>query len=95
MSDDDGATWSDPVKVDNAGGVGHQFFPDIDALGGTLAVVWQDSRTDACYDVQRPMGNAADAMKRRGFPVVPPHDDDGLAVAIRRYALRRAPSPSP
>ena len=49
------------MKVDNAGGVGHQFFPDIDALGGGLAVVWQDSRTDDCYSVQRPMGNTAEA----------------------------------
>lgn len=60
-STDDGQTWSDPVKVDDADGVGHQFFPDIDALGGALAVVWQDSRTDECYSVQRPMGNTADA----------------------------------
>jgi hypothetical protein len=60
-STDNGQTWSDPVKVDNAGGVGHQFFPDIDALGGALAVVWQDSRTDDCYSVQRPVGNTADA----------------------------------
>lgn len=60
-STDDGATWSAPVKVDNAGGVGHQFFPDIDALGGSLAVVWQDSREDDCYSVQRPMGNTAQA----------------------------------
>ena len=60
-STDDGRTWSAPVKVDNAGGEGHQFFPDIDALGGGLAVVWQDSRTDDCYSVQRPMGNTEDA----------------------------------
>lgn len=60
-STDNGLTWSDPVKVDDAGGVGHQFFADIDALGGALAVVWQDSRTDECYSVQRPMGNTADA----------------------------------
>ncbi len=33
------------------------------------------------------MGNAVDALKRQGFPLVPSHDDDGLAVAIRRYAL--------
>lgn len=60
-STNDGASWSAPVKVDNAGNLGHQFFPDIDALNGTLAVVWQDSRTDPCYTVQRPMGNTADA----------------------------------
>jgi hypothetical protein len=60
-STDNGQTWSSPVKVDNAGGLGHQFFPDIDALGGSLAVVWQDSRTDECYSVQLPIGNTADA----------------------------------
>ncbi len=60
-STDDGATWGAPVKVDNAGGVGHQFFPDIDALGGSLAVVWQDSREDDCYSVQLPIGNTAAA----------------------------------
>ncbi len=38
------------------------------------------------------MGNAAEVMKQRGFPVVPSHDDDGLAIAIRRYALRADPA---
>jgi len=33
------------------------------------------------------MGNATDAMKARGFPTVPSHDEHGLAVAIRTYAL--------
>jgi Cof subfamily protein (haloacid dehalogenase superfamily) len=33
------------------------------------------------------MGNATDAMKRRGFAIVPSHDEHGLAVAIRRFAL--------
>jgi Cof subfamily protein (haloacid dehalogenase superfamily) len=33
------------------------------------------------------MGNATDAMKSRGFAMVPSHDEHGLAVAIRRFAL--------
>jgi Cof subfamily protein (haloacid dehalogenase superfamily) len=33
------------------------------------------------------MGNATADMKSRGFPTVPTHDEDGLAVAIRRFAL--------
>jgi hypothetical protein len=33
------------------------------------------------------MGNATDAMRNRGFDVVPSHDEHGLAVAIRRFAL--------
>jgi hypothetical protein len=52
--------WSEPVAVDEEA-TGHQFFPDIDAHAGQLGVVWQDSRTDDCYDVQRPMGNTAAA----------------------------------
>jgi hypothetical protein len=59
---DNGRTWSAPYKVSPAA-VGHQFFPDADALAGRLAVVWQDSRVDACYSVQLPIGNDADAMR--------------------------------
>ena len=55
---DDGQRWSDPVAVD-AVPAGHQFFSDIDAFKGEMAVVWQDSRTDPAYSVQRPIGNAA------------------------------------
>ena len=43
--------------------VRHAFFPDGDALAGRLAVVWQDSREDDCYSVQRPASNTADATR--------------------------------
>jgi hypothetical protein len=56
---DDGHTWTQYVVADNP--MGHQFFPDGDALAGQLAVVWQDSRVDGDYSVQRPVGNLADA----------------------------------
>ena len=56
---DDGQTWSPILVADSP--VGHQYFPDGDALAGTLAVVWQDSRTDGDYSIQRPVGNLADA----------------------------------
>ena len=59
-STNNGSSWSAPVAVSNAA-VGHQFFPDADALEGQLAVVWQDSRVDPAYTVQRPMGNTAAA----------------------------------
>jgi hypothetical protein len=60
-STDDGESWTDvPVAVDPAA-KGHQFFPDIDALDGTLAVVWQDNREDDDYSVQLPIGNAIGA----------------------------------
>lgn len=55
-----GASWSQPRAVD-AAPRGHQFFSDIDAFRGELAVVWQDSRTDPAYSVQRPIGNTAAA----------------------------------
>jgi hypothetical protein len=61
---DDGRTWSSPVAVDPAGGRGHQYFPDVDALGGKLVAVWQDNRTDDAYSVQLPIGNALDAQGR-------------------------------
>ena len=41
--------------------VGHQYFPDGDALDGRLAVVWQDSREDSCYSVQLPVANTSSA----------------------------------
>ena len=66
---DDGRTWSEPVPVDPAP-QGHQFFPDIDALDGTLALVWQDNRTDDDYSVQYPIGNtivAGNAVSSGGW----------------------------
>jgi hypothetical protein len=53
---DDGADVNDLGAVDPAP-TGHQFFPDIDAFEGELAVVWQDNRTDGDYSVQLPLGN--------------------------------------
>ena len=63
----DGRTWSEPVAVDPAPR-GHQFFPDLDALDGTLALVWQDNRTDDDYSVQFPIGNTLDGTATRSHP---------------------------
>jgi Neuraminidase (sialidase) len=49
-STDNGKTWSAPYRVNNSS-VGHQFFPDADALDGRLVVIWQDSRVDPAYSV--------------------------------------------
>jgi hypothetical protein len=57
---DNGRSWNTPVKVDNAAGSGHQYFPDVDAIDGTLVAMWQDNR-GSDYSVQRPIGNTADA----------------------------------
>jgi len=62
---DDGKTWSAPTKVSNPTN-GHAFFPDGDAFQGVLAVVWQDSRNDPGYSVQRPIGNLANATSSGG-----------------------------
>ncbi|HEX5951460.1 MAG TPA: sialidase family protein, partial [Actinomycetota bacterium] len=78
---DDGATWTEePIAVD-ADTPGHQFFPDIDALGGTLAVVWQDSREDPCYSVQLPMGNDEGAVAC-GYPGSPETNVVNSFVAV-------------
>ena len=58
-----GQSWSQPSAVGPAP-TGHQFFPDIDAFRGEVGVVWQDSRTDPAYSVQRPIGNVYDAQGR-------------------------------
>ena len=64
---DNGATWSAPTPVDPAGGRGHQYFSDVDALGGKLVAVWQDNRTDDAYSVQLPIGNTLDAPGSSGL----------------------------
>jgi hypothetical protein len=76
---DDGVTWSAPVAVDPADGLGHQYFSDIDALGGKLVAVWQDNRTDDAYDVQLPIGNTLDAQ---GWPVASGTDVVGTYAAV-------------
>jgi hypothetical protein len=81
----DGATFGAPVKVDQAGGRGHQYFPDVDALGGKLVAVWQDNRTDDAYSVQLPIGNTRDVQGRpiaSGTDVVGTYasvSDDGMS----------------
>ncbi len=61
---DNGVTWSGPIAVDPAGGRGHQYFSDVDALGGKLVAIWQDNRTDDAYSVQLPIGDTLDAQGR-------------------------------
>jgi hypothetical protein len=48
FSDDDGATWSDPVVVNDDGGSNSQFMPKIalDQTTGVVAVSWYDARGD-------------------------------------------------
>jgi hypothetical protein len=76
---DDGVTWSAPVAVDPAGGRGHQYFPDIDALGGKLVALWQDNRSDDAYSVQLPIGDTLDAQ---GRPVASGTDVTGSYASV-------------
>ena len=48
FSDDEGATWSSPVRVNDDHTTNSQFLPKIslDPTTGNLAVVWYDSRND-------------------------------------------------
>jgi hypothetical protein len=78
-STDNGATWSAPIPVDPAGGRGHQFFSDVDALGGKLVAIWQDNRTDDAYSVQLPIGNTRDAQ---GRPVASGTDVVGTYASV-------------
>jgi hypothetical protein len=75
----DGQTWSAPVPVDPAGGRGHQYFSDVDALGGKLVAVWQDNRSDDAYGVQLPIGNTLDGQ---GRPVSSGSDAVGTYASV-------------
>jgi hypothetical protein len=48
FSDDDGATWSAPVRVNDDTGTNAQFMPDfaVDPTNGDIAVSWYDCRFD-------------------------------------------------
>jgi hypothetical protein len=55
----DGVTFSGPpIQLDTVG-TGHQWFPDIASAGGTITVIFYDSRNDPAYDPGRPPGNTA------------------------------------
>ena len=91
---DDGQTWGPAVRVSDVP-AGHQFFPDADALAGRLAVVWQDSRPDPCYDLQLPIGNTEDATSC-GTSIVDTFvavSEDGLTFdpAIRASSVANQP----
>ena len=55
----DGLSWpSAPTTLDTAP-TGHQFFPDVTSAGGTISVIFQDSRSDPAYSPSLPPGNTA------------------------------------
>jgi hypothetical protein len=54
-----GLSWPTPAATLDTVPEGHQFFPDIATGGGTLSVVFQDSRDDLDYSPTLPPGNTA------------------------------------
>src|SRR5207248_2542041 len=69
---------SAPALLDNEA-VGHQLFPDISADGGVLHATWWDSRLDANYSPQRPVGNDADGVTRPALDVFATRSTNGGA----------------
>src|SRR5947199_10300806 len=53
----DGVSWPTPAATIDAVATGHQWFPDIASSGGTISVVFYDSRADPAYSPARPPGN--------------------------------------
>jgi hypothetical protein len=54
-----------PARIDPQAR-GDQLFPDIAVDAGTLHALWWDSRNDAAYSPQRPIGNFADGTQSPG-----------------------------
>ncbi len=55
----DGVSFPTPAAALDTVPLGHQWFPDIASAGGTISVVFYDSRTDLSYSPDRPPGNTA------------------------------------
>jgi hypothetical protein len=55
----DGVSWPTPATTIDTVTAGHQWFPDIASSGGTISVVFYDSRADPAYSPARPPGNTA------------------------------------
>jgi hypothetical protein len=55
----DGVSWPTAALTIDSVAVGHQWFPDITSSGGTISVVFYDSRADPAYAPDRPPGNTA------------------------------------
>ena len=55
----DGVSWPTPATTIDTVAAGHQWFPDIASSGGTISVVFYDSRADPAYAPALPPGNTA------------------------------------
>lgn len=69
----DGASWETPV-IPNAAVNGHQIMPSLAAAGGTLSVLWYDSRSEPAFTATGPVtgqcpGGATDQTNCTGMEV--------------------------
>jgi hypothetical protein len=55
----DGVSWTAPIGTLDTAPAGHQWFPDIASAGGTLTVIFYDSRLDPGYAPGVPPGDTA------------------------------------
>ncbi len=55
----DGTVWATPATTLDTVPAGHQWTPDISSSGGTIDVVFYDSRSDPSYSPSLPPGNTA------------------------------------
>lgn len=93
-SDNNGATWSSPIRVNDDNGVNSQFLPRIslDATSGKVAVSWYDSRND------NGAGSSGDTDKLTNddaefYAAVITPETDGLLVSGNQQ-IASAPSDS-
>ena len=62
----DGMDWSATAAAMDDSGRGHQYFPDLASSGGTLSLVFCDSRNDPAYDPFGPPGVTKDGRNSGG-----------------------------
>ena len=83
FSDNDGATWSAPVRVDGDAGTRSQFLPKIatNRISGNVAVCWHDARNSAGNDTMQEFCNmATPAGANTGTWIGAVHVSDGTST---------------
>jgi len=99
----DGMDWTATAAPMDDNARGHQYFPDLASSGGTLSLVFYDSRNDAAYDAFVPPGVTKEGRSSGGAvdTFLASSSDGGRSWSERRisslssnYSLE-APGPVP
>ena len=90
-SDDQGTTWSAPVRVNDDAGVNSQFLPRMafDQSSGVIAVTWYDARNAAANETAQYFGAFSidgGATFTRNFPISAGTSDQARSVAALKKA---------